>query len=227
MVPPSGKSPFPIVPILKPMIAIDSLIVAGIAVLDLGTIHEADGVIEREFALRNAGTNAVTLLQGYTSCGCTTIHYNRDTVVQSGDTTHVTLRFNPANRGGEFYESGTIAYASATTGTRRFVNVALQGACQLTDETLLRQHPIVVTDDVRISGNRYDLGYMTPGQQRQLTVSVLCRIDGTWQRVGTTDVSFTVDATMPKGLQHIKRTFSIPYEKRDIPFEITYDLIIK
>lgn len=214
------------------MIAIDSLIVAGLAVLDLGTIHESDGIIEREFWLRNAGSNAITILQGYTSCGCTTIDYQRDAVVQSGDSTLVTLRFNPANRGDEFYESGTIAYTSVPSASpqgskRHFVNMALQGTCRLKDETLLMQHPIAVTDDVRISSNRYDLGYMTVGQQRQLSVSVLCRIDGTWQRMGTTDVSFTAEATMPKGLQHIKRTFSITHAKKKIPFEIIYDLIIR
>lgn len=205
---------------------IDSLIVSGIAIVNLGTIQESDGIIERDFWLRNAGRNPITIVQGYTSCGCTTIDYKRDTIVEGGDSTCVTLRFNPANRGDEFYESGTIAYTTAESDKRRFVNMALEGTCVLKQETLLMQHPIVVSEDVRISRNRYDLGYLNTGQHKQLSVSVLCRTDGIWQHYATIDVSFTADDSLPRGLQHITRTFHINHADTIIPFDITYDVII-
>lgn len=56
------------------MLLVDSLVVVGLATVSLGTIQEADGVKEHSFWLRNAGQEAVVLHQGYTSCGCTTIH---------------------------------------------------------------------------------------------------------------------------------------------------------
>ena len=77
------------------MLVADSLIVIGLATISLGTIQEADGVQERTFWLLNTGTESVALHQGYTSCGCTTILFSKDTFVSPGDSTAVTLRFNP------------------------------------------------------------------------------------------------------------------------------------
>lgn len=213
------------------------LIVIGLSVLNIGTIREDGEIITRSFWIRNDGQAAVTLVQGYTSCGCTTIDYPRDTVLAPGDSAQVTLHFNPRNKGGEFYENGTVVYTvnddgqSSTDGgvgatrpsaKRHFINMALEGNCITSDETLLRQHPIVVADNLRISINRYDLGYMTAGQTRSLSVSAIVS-DGTgWQRLSPVDVSLTVDASMPKGKQRITRTFTV----NDHQFTITYDLII-
>ena len=63
------------------MLLADTLVYIGLAVLPLGTINESDGVQERTFWLRNDGTEAVTLYQGYTSCGCTTIDFAKDTEI--------------------------------------------------------------------------------------------------------------------------------------------------
>ncbi len=60
------------------MLFVDSLAVIGIATISLGTIQETDGAQERTFWLRNAGDESVVLLQGYTSCGCTTIVFDKD-----------------------------------------------------------------------------------------------------------------------------------------------------
>ena len=57
------------------MLVADTLVVIGLSAISLGTIHEADGVQQRTFWLRNAGQEAVALQQGYTSCGCTTIDF--------------------------------------------------------------------------------------------------------------------------------------------------------
>ena len=34
---------------------VDSLVVIGLSTLQIGTIHDTDGVVERTFCLRNAG----------------------------------------------------------------------------------------------------------------------------------------------------------------------------
>ena len=87
------------------MLVADTLVAIGFATISLGTIKEADGVQERTFWLRNAGTEAVMLVQGYTSCGCTTIQFDKDKSIAEGDSTCVTLRFNPQGKGGEFEET--------------------------------------------------------------------------------------------------------------------------
>lgn len=95
------------------MLLVDSLVVVGLATVSLGTIQEADGVKEHSFWLRNAGQEAVVLHQGYTSCGCTTIHFDKVRQLAPGDSSKVTLRFNPRGKGGEFHEMGTIEYGES------------------------------------------------------------------------------------------------------------------
>lgn len=217
------------------------LIVIGLSVLNIGTIREDGGIVTRSFWLRNDGQATVTLVQGYTSCGCTTIDYPRDAVLAPGDSAQVTLHFNPRNKGGEFYENGTVVYtvnneqttigsnadATKQSTKRYFVNMALEGNCITSDETLLRQHPVIVNDDLRISTNRYDLGYMAVGQTRTLSISAITS-DGThWQRISPVDVSLTVDAAMPKGKQHLTRSFEVDVNGKKREIIVTYDVIIK
>ena len=77
------------------MLVADTLVAIGLATVSLGTIQEADGPQERTFWLRNDGTESVALVQGYTSCGCTTIQFTKDEPVAVGDSTSVVLHFNP------------------------------------------------------------------------------------------------------------------------------------
>ena len=120
------------------MLLADTLVVIGMATLQLGTIQEADGVQERTFWLRNDGPQAVALTQGYTSCHCTTIRFDSAKTVAPGDSTAVTLSFNPQGKGGEFYESGTVVYGRQA----KRVTVAFEGECITSEETLIRQFPV-------------------------------------------------------------------------------------
>ena len=112
------------------MLVADTLVAIGFASISLGTIQEADGVQERTFWLRNDGTEAVALLQGYTSCGCTTIHFTKDEPIAVGDSTSVVLRFNPQGKGGEFEETGTIVYGP----NRKRIQLSMVGTCITSEE---------------------------------------------------------------------------------------------
>ncbi len=203
------------------MLVADSLVAIGMATLSLGTIHEADGVQERTFWLRNAGREAVTLVQGYTSCGCTTMHYARGTVVAPGDSTAVAMRFNPQGRGGDFEETGTLVYGPH--GKR--VALSLTGTCITSEETLLRQFPIRVSDGLRLSANRFDLGIMHVGERKERTVVVLHRQEGNRQERIT--VAFAPDEKTPKGLQHIERKVTTKEKGKKKEITITLDVIVK
>ena len=207
---------------------LDSLVVIGLTTLSLGTIHEADGVVERTFWLRNAGTGAVALTQGYTSCGCTTIHFAKDTAIVPGDSTAVTLRFNPRGKGGEFEEVGTITYGSEkvkmNNEKRKHLHLALTGTCITSEETLLRQFPIRITDNLRLNTNRFDLGIMHVGETKERNVVVLHLhpqdLTTSQERI---PIRFTVDAKTPKGLQHI----SYPIKSGGKTIPITLDVLVK
>ncbi len=203
------------------MLVADSLVAIGLATLSVGTVQEAGGAQERTFWLRNAGREAVTITQGYTSCGCTTIHYAKGKAVAPGDSTAVTLRFNPQGRGGEFEETGTIVYGP--NGKR--VALTLTGTCITSEETLLRQFPICVSDGLRLSANRFDLGIMHVGERKERTVVVLHRQEDNRQERIT--VAFAPDEKTPKGLQHIERKVTTKEKGKKKEITITLDVIVK
>ena len=199
----------------------DTLVVIGLATISLGTIQEADGVQERTFWLRNDGSETVTLQQGYTSCGCTTIDFAGGSSVEPGDSTCVTLRFNPRGKGGEFMETGTIVYGRNSKSVR----LSMVGNCVTSEETLQRQFPVRISDRLRLSANRFDLGIMRVGERKERNVIVLHKADNNRQERFT--VSFSPDENSPKGLQHVVRTISTVDGGQSIDLRITLDVIVK
>ena len=203
------------------MLIADTLVAIGFATISLGTINEADGVQERTFWLRNDGTEAVTLVQGYTSCGCTTIHFAKDEPIAVGDSTSIVLRFNPQGKGGEFEETGTIVYGPH----RKRINLSMVGTCITSEETLMRQFPVRISDDIRLSTNRFDLGIMHVGDSKERGVVVLHRSENNRQeRIA---IKFTVDANTPKGLQHIPYPIKILIKGKEQTQNIILDVLIK
>ena len=199
------------------MFVADTLIVIGLATVSLGTIQEADGVQEHIFWLRNSGREAVALQQGYTSCGCTTIHFDKARQIATGDSIAVTLRFNPRGKGGEFEEVGTIVYGE----NHKRVNLTLMGTCVTSEETLLRQFPIRISDSLRLSTDRFDLGIMHVGESKERNVVVLHRDES--MRQERIPIRFSVDANTPKGLQHIPHPLKINNET----VIVTLDVLVK
>lgn len=203
------------------MLIADTLVVIGLATVSLGTIQETGGVQEHTYWLRNDGTEAVTLQQGYTSCECTTIEFERYAQVQPGDSSAVTLRFNPQGRGGEFNVSGTVVYGNE----RKRTKLAMTGTSILSEETLMKRFPISVNDNLRLSTDRFDLGIMHPGETKERTVVVLYRDEN--DRTEQLTVSFTPDDKTPKGLQHISYPLVTHDGGKDVKIIITLDVMIK
>ncbi len=203
------------------MLLADSLIVIGMATVSLGTIHEADGPREHTFWLRNVGTETVSLHQGYTSCGCTTIHFDRQRAIAPGDSTKVMLHFNPRGKGGEFHEMGTVVYGN----TKKRLNMTMTGQCITSEESLQRQFPIRLSKQLRVSANRFDVGIMHVGQSKERNVVVLhCDEKNRQERI---PVLLTIDKNTPKGLQHLVRHISTKVQGRRQQLDITFDVIVK
>ncbi len=202
------------------MLFADTLVVIGLATASLGTIQEADGVVERTFWLRNDGTAQVTLRQGYTSCGCTTIQFDKDAEVLPGDSTAVVLRFNPQGKGGDFEEVGTVVYGEK----RKRATMAMVGTCVTSEETLLRQFPYRVSDELRISAERFDLGRMRVGETKERGVVVLHRDENNRQE--RLPITFTAASDMPKGLQHIPYRVETQVGGKTVTLTITIDVYI-
>ena len=218
------------------MLVVDSLIVIGMATVSLGTIQEADGIQEHTFWLRNCGSQNVTLVQGYTSCGCTTIDFAKDEAIAPSDSTSITLRFNPRGKGGEFEETGTIVYSPSETGgvpegrgdMRKRISFSLIGTCITSEETLMKQFPVRITDNLRLSTDHFDFGRMGIGETKERGVVVLHRNeDPVLNRQERLPVTLTIDDTMPKGLQHIPYSIVTTDNGQEIPLTITIDVFIR
>jgi len=226
------------------MLIADTLIVLGLSTISLGSIREADGPVERTFVLRNDGQNAICLTQGYTSCGCTTIAFERNSLIQPGDSTTVCLHFNPRGKSGEFYESGTITYVDAkqgsaqspekdtganlkttTTTKRKHCTVALEGTCISSEESMAQQFPIRATESLWLSANRFDLGLMRVGESKERGVVVLHRDEA--DRRELVSISLTIDANTPKGVQHIQQQLHIRHKGKNVDIPITFDVLVK
>ena len=203
------------------MLVVDTLVVLGMATISLGNIQEADGIKEHDFWLRNAGQEAVTLQQGYTSCGCTTIQFANGKSIEPGDSTCVTLRFNPQGKGGEFEETGTIVYGP----NRKRIHLSMVGTCITSEETLMHQFPVRISDNIRLSTNRFDLGIMHVGETKERGVVILHRDeDNRQERI---PITFTVDEKTPKGLQHIAYPVKTMENNKEVTTIITLDIMIK
>lgn len=213
----------------------DTLAVIGLATLSLGTIREADGPVERTFLLRNEGEHALCLRQGYTSCGCTTIAFAQDSCIAAGDTTAVTLRFNPRGKSGEFFETGTLVYQSTSSPSdtsRPHVTLSLEGTCLSSEESLALQFPVRIKDSLWLSANRFDLGIMMVGESKERGVVVLHRGEKgddnqTSDRQERVTVRFAVDAQTPKGLQHVQHPIRVQHGGKTVSIPITLDVLVK
>lgn len=203
------------------MLIADTLVVIGLATASLGTIQETGGVQEQTYWLRNDGTEAVTLQQGYTSCECTTIEFDRYSQVLPGDSSQVILRFNPQGRGGEFNVSGTVVYGTE----RKRVKLSMTGTSILSEETLMKRFPIAVSDNLRLSTDRFDLGVMHPGETKERSVVVLHRDEE--DRTESLAITFTPDEKTPKGVQHIPYTVVTSEQGKQRQLTITLDVMIK
>lgn len=203
------------------MLIADTLVVIGLATASLGTIQEAGGMQEHTYWLRNDGTQAVMLQQGYTSCECTTIEFDRYAQVQPGDSSRVVLRFNPQGRGGDFTVTGTVVYGTE----RKRVKLSMTGNSVLSEETLMKRFPIAVSDHLRLSTDRFDLGVMRPGETKERSVVVLHRDEN--DRTESLTITYTPDEKTPKGLQHIPCTVATTEQGKQRQLTITLDVMIK
>lgn len=203
------------------MLPIDSLIVIGLSTLSLGTINEADGKQEREFWLHNVGTETVDIVQGYTSCGCVKLQFPLGETILPGDSVKTVLSFDPKGKGGEFYERGTIVYGQS----RKRLDIAMEGVCITSEETLMRQFPVRINDDIRISTDHFDVGVMNIGEKKTRHVAILHRDED--NRSESVAVTVEADSNLHKGVNRVKKIIETVYKNKKIAIEILFDILIK
>lgn len=87
------------------------------------------------------------------------------------------------------------------------------------------QFPVRVSDQLRLSTDRFDLGFMQRGAKRELQVVVLHRDeDNRQERI---PVVFSPAADAKTGLQHIRYPVTTRVQGREVTLHITLDVILK
>ncbi len=84
--------------------------------VDFGNIKEENGKVSREVKAVNISPDTTFIISARTSCGCSAAEYSEEKLAP-GDTTVVTLTYDPTNRPGKFLKT-----ARFFTGNERIGN---------------------------------------------------------------------------------------------------------
>ena len=104
---------------------------------NFGAIAEADGPAQCGFVLINAGDAPLTILSANASCGCTTPDYSRKPIAP-GDSTVITVAYDPAGRPGRFSQS--IRVKTNTQPDRTHLEIS--GVVIGSEESIGRRYPV-------------------------------------------------------------------------------------
>lgn len=72
--------------------------------VEFGIIREEDGMVSRKVKAVNISQDTTFIISARTSCGCSAAEYS-DGLIAPGDTTEVTLSYDPINRPGSFIKT--------------------------------------------------------------------------------------------------------------------------
>lgn len=74
---------------------------------DFGTVRADGGRLTHTFKFKNSGTAPLSIVTVSASCGCTKPEFNAKPIAP-GDSSEITLRFNPEEFRGEFEKTATV-----------------------------------------------------------------------------------------------------------------------
>lgn len=123
---------------------------------ELGIVNEADGPVTRTFVAHNEGDYSWQLVRSYTSCGCTSVEMQQEQIVRPGDSTLVNVTFNPKGKAGPFRETANIQLTDGEEVQNEAI--ILTGEVRRSDESIQRQFPITLGEDIRLSTAKVDFG---------------------------------------------------------------------
>lgn len=104
---------------------------------DFGVIQEGGGLVTTRFGLVNDTDKPLYILKARATCGCTQPKFTDD-AVQPGDTTWVTVSYNPARRPGRFDNK---VFIDLNLQPSRWI-LHVKGVVVPTKETVVKKYPI-------------------------------------------------------------------------------------
>ncbi len=134
---------------------------------DFGLIREDDGKVSCTFRLVNVGDTALIITSVRTSCGCTASEFDRAPIAV-GDTSSVTVTYNPARRPGSF--SKEIFVFTNAKPNRSMLKIC--GNVLAGEETLTNRYPVAI-GELRLESASMPMGEVKRGKSRNAYINAL------------------------------------------------------
>lgn len=136
------------------------------ASVDFGVIREDDGKVSRKVKAVNVSADSTFIISARTSCGCSAAEYSEE-VIAPGDTTEVTVSYDPVNRPGKFMKT-----ARFFTGKERIGNsLKLSGTVIPSRRNLDKAYP-ETAGPLRLSSKIVSMGEVSRKEARPLFVGI-------------------------------------------------------
>jgi len=132
---------------------------------NFGSIEESRGRVSHTFAGVNRGARPVVILDVVASCGCTVPEFSRKPVLP-GDSTRITVTYDPANRPGAFSKELGV-YSSER---RKIASLTVRGDVVPRKKTVEELYPVDAGGGLRLDGSLCAFTYVYQGRQRQMSL---------------------------------------------------------
>lgn len=180
--------------------------------VDFGTVREEDGKVSQTVKAVNISPDTTFIISARTSCGCSAVEYSDDKLAP-GDTTEVTVTYDPVNRPGRFLKT-----AKFFTGKERIGNsIKLSGNVIPSKKNLDKTYPEKV-GSLRLSALLINAGDVSRKDARPLFVGLYNDSDAALALTATTDAEALEAGIAPDTIgSYGVATLTLMLKGRNIP----------
>lgn len=154
--------------LLFPAVGVRAQLVFEPAEHHFGTIREVDGKVSHTFTGTNRGDRPVVLLDVVTSCGCTVPEYSRKPILP-GESTRITVTFDPENRPGGFIKELSVYSAEK----QKIATLTIEGDVEPRPKRIDELYPVEAGGGVRLSSSMASFSYLPVGRETHAAVEVV------------------------------------------------------
>ena len=126
---------------------------------DYGHIPEDGGSVVCRFEAVNSGTEPVAIVDVITSCGCTSVAFDRKPIA-AGESTTLDIRFDPMNRPGRIDRTVYLR----TTDFDGDIRLSLVGEVTPRDKSVEELYPFDMGGGLRLATNHHTFTYIEHGK---------------------------------------------------------------
>ena len=180
--------------------------------VDFGVIREENGKVSRKVKAVNISPDTTYIISARTSCGCSAAEYSEE-MIAPGDTTEVTVSYDPTNRPGKFQKT-----ARFFTGKERIGNsIKLNGTVIPSKRNLNKAYP-EKSGVLRLSTLMLNASEVSRTEARPLFVGLYNDSDAPLALIASTDADALEAGLAPDTIEPFGiATLTLMLKGRNIP----------